>query len=330
MRVARYTAYGGPETVVLEEGPIPTLKPGEVLVRVHAAPVTAGDARIRSGKVPRGMGLILRLVIGLRRPRNPPGWAFSGTIAGLGDGVSVFKPGDRVFGLLGFPGGAHRDYLVIKADGLILPLPSSLSQTEGAAFFFGGLTAAQAVIDEAKVGPGTRLLVVGATGSVGSAAVAIAHHLGAKVTALASPANHALARDLGASHVADYRDPLPAGPFDAIVDVMGGIGWSRARPHLAPAGRLVMITATLLQMVGAAIWPRRSGRRVIATMAAETKPAMKRLLSLHEAGGYRPALGPILPFDQLAKAHEIAESFHKPGNLVVVMAEPPLPESPTS
>lgn len=319
MRVARYTAYGGPETVAIEEAPIPTPKPGEVLVRVHAAPVTAGDARMRSGKVPRGMGLILRAVIGLRRPKNAPGWAFSGVVAGLGEGVTTFRPGDRVFGLLGFPGGAHRDYLVIKADGLILPLPESLSMAEGAAFFFGGLTAAQAVLDEAKTGPGTRLLVVGATGSVGSAAVQIARHHGAEVTALASPANHALARSLGASHVADYLGPLPQGPFDVIIDVMGGLGWKAARPLLVPRGRLVMITATLGQMIGAALRPQRSGRRVIATMAREDKPAMLRLLALHEAGGYRPTLGPILPFDDLPKAHAIAESFHKPGNLVVTL-----------
>lgn len=327
MKTASYTAYGAPETIAFTDTPIPRPAAGEVLVRVQAAPVTAGDARMRSGKVPRGMGLVLRLVIGLRRPKTAPGWAFSGTVAALGDGVTVFKPGDRVFGLLGFLGGAHRDYLVIKADGLILPLPESLSLAEGAAFFFGGLTAAQAVIDEAKLGPGTRVLVAGATGSVGSAALQIARHLGVEVTALASPANHALARDLGAAHVADYRGPLPTGPFDAIIDVMGGVGWTGARPLLAPAGRLVMITATLLQMIGAALRPRRSGRRVIATMAGETRPAMLRLLDLHLAGGYRPALGPILPFDQLAQAHAIAESFHKPGNLVVVMdqtpAEPP-------
>lgn len=325
MRIARYTAYGGPETIDIIEAPIPTPGPGQVLVQVSAAPVTAGDARMRSGKVPRGMGLVLRLVIGLRRPKNAPGWAFSGTISALGAGVTGFREGDRVFGLRGFPGGAHRDYLVIKADGLILPLPDSLSMAEGAAFFFGGLTAAQAVIDEAKVGPGSRVLVAGATGSVGSAAVQIAHHLGATVTALASPANHDLARSLGASAVADYRDPPPPGPYDAIIDVMGGLGWNGARPLLAPGGRLIMITASLGHMIAAALWPRRSGRRVIATMARETKAAMLRLLALHQEGAYRPALGQSLPFGDLQKAHAIAESFHKPGNLVVEMVSPPVP-----
>lgn len=319
MKVARYTAYGGPETIALEDAPIPTPGPGELLIRVHAAPVTAGDARMRSGKVPRGMGFILRLVIGLRRPKNAPGWSFSGTIAGLGAGVTDFRDGARVFGILGFPGGAHREYLVIKADGLVLPLPESLSLAEGAAFFFGGLTAAQAVIDEAMVGPGKPVLVAGATGSVGSAAVQIAHHLGAEVTALASPANHDLARRLGADTVADYRDPPPPGPFDAIIDVMGGLGWKGARPLLPPDGRLVLITATLGQMIGAGLWPRRSGRRVIASMNRETKAAMQRLIDLHQAGGYRPALGQMLPFADLRKAHAIAESFHKPGNLVVEM-----------
>lgn len=319
MKAARYTAYGGPTTIAIDEVPIPSPGPGDLLIRVHAAPVTAGDVRMRSGKVPRGMGLVLRLVIGLRRPKVAPGWSFAGTVAGLGDGVTGFRLEDRVFGLKGFKGGAHRDYLTIPATGLVLPLPDSLTKAEGAAFCFGGLTATQALIDEARVGPGHRVLVAGATGAVGSAAVQIARHLGAEVTALASPQNHALAQKLGATCVADYRDPPPEGPYDAIIDMMGTLGWKGARPLLAPSGTLVMITATLGQMIGAALWKRRSGRRIIATSSRESLPDLQRLLSLHQAGGYTPVISQTLPFDQLQMAHEIAESFHKPGNLVVEM-----------
>ena len=117
MKSAIYTAYGPPETIGFVEGPIPKPAPGEVLVRVRAAPVTAGDARLRSGIVPRGLGLMLRLAIGLRRPRVAPGWAFAGEVAGLGAGVTDLMPGQGVFGLTGFKGGSHRDYLVIRADG---------------------------------------------------------------------------------------------------------------------------------------------------------------------------------------------------------------------
>lgn len=319
MKSAIYTAYGPPETIGFVEGPIPKPGPGEVLVRVRAAPVTAGDARLRSGVVPRGLGLMLRLAIGLRRPRVAPGWAFAGEVAGLGPGVTAFTPGQGVFGLTGFKGGSHREFLVIRADGALLPLPSTLSYEQGAAFFFGGLTAAEFLIDKAGLAAGERLLVCGATGAVGGAAVQIGRHIGARVAATASPANQALAHSLGAEEVTDYRVGPPNGPHDVILDVMGKLGWAGARGLLAPAGRYVQITADLSEMLGANLRPLRDGRRIITGTNKEDLASMQRLVDIHKAGGYTPALGPILPFAELARAHAIAESFHKPGNLVVTM-----------
>lgn len=319
MKTARYTAYGPPDTIAITEAPVPTPGPGEVLVRVRAAPVTAGDARMRSGKVPRGLGLMLRLAIGLRRPRVSPGWAFAGEVAALGRDARGWAVGQQVFGLMGFKGGAHREFLTIPADGRLLPLPDSLSPEEGAAFFFGGLTATEFLIERARLAGGERLLVCGATGAVGGAAVQIGRHLGARVTATASAAHHALARQLGAESVTDYRDPPPDGPFDVIIDVMGRLGWPGARPLLAPGGRLVLVTADLGQMLGAALRPGRGGRRVLSGTSKEDLPSMRRLLALHEAGGYTPVIGPVLPFSDLARAHALAEGFHKPGNIVVTM-----------
>jgi NADPH:quinone reductase-like Zn-dependent oxidoreductase len=323
MKIAQYTAYGGPETITFSEVPIPSPGPGEVLVRVRASPVTAGDARMRSGKVPRGHGLALRLVIGLNRPKIAPGWTFAGEVAGLGTGVGGFTLGQRVFGSMGFKGGAHREYLTIPATGRLLPMPDSLTFEQGAAFFFGGLTAAEFLIDRAGLAAGERLLVAGATGAVGSAAVQIGRHLGATVSATASPANHALARQLGAETVTDYRDGPPPGPFDVVLDVMGALGWEGARPLLAPGGRLILITTTMATILGATLRPRRDGRRIIVGTSKENLDVMRRLVALHQAGGYTPALGRILPFEKLVEAHAIAESFHKPGNLVVVMDATP-------
>ncbi|WP_431300490.1 NADP-dependent oxidoreductase [Tabrizicola sp. BL-A-41-H6] len=323
MKIARYTAYGGPETIRFEDAPIPAPGPGEVLVRVRAAPVTAGDARLRSGMVPRGLGLLLRVAIGLTRPRVAPGWAFAGEVAGVGAGVTGWSVGQRVFGLTGFKGGAHREYLVITQSGTILPLPDTLSFEAGAAFFFGGLTAAEFLIDRAKVTAGERVLVAGATGAVGGAAVQIARHLGAKVAATASAANHDLARRMGASEVSDYRDGSPAGPFDVVIDVMGKLGWDRAAPLLAPGGRLVLVTADLSAMLGSALRPRRGDRRVITGTSKEDLPSMLRLVGLHQEGAYTPVVGQVLPFAHLAEAHRIAEGFHKPGNLVVTMDQTP-------
>lgn len=319
MKAARVTHYGGPDAVVIEEVPLPQPGPGEVLVRVRAAPVTAGDARMRSGKVPRGFGLPLRLAIGWRRPRNRPGWAYAGEVAALGAGVDHLQPGQRVFGITGFKGGAQAEYLVCKAEGQILPLPDSLSFEEGAAFFFGGLTAVEFLLDKAGLAAGETLLVNGATGSVGSAALQLARHVGARVTAVASADNLALARSLGAAEVIDYRSHRIAGQFDVVLDVIGSLQWPKARPYLAPRGRLVMITADLLATLSAGLFPRRGQHRVIAGTNSEARAQMERLVGLHQAGAYRPVLGQCLPFADLARAHAIAETFHKPGNLVVVM-----------
>jgi NADPH:quinone reductase-like Zn-dependent oxidoreductase len=220
---------------------------------------------------------------------------------------------------MGFKGGAHREFLTIPAGGRILPLPRSLSFEEGAAFFFGGLTAAEFLLDKARLRPGERLLVMGATGSVGGAALQIGRHLGARVSATASPPNHDLARALGAEAVTDYRQGTPPGPFDVVLDVMGSLGWRGARPLLAPYGRLALITADLLAMLGAGVLPRGQGRRVITGTGPESRAKMQRLVDLHLDGGYRHAIGQVLPFDDLRTAHAIAESFHKPGNLVVRM-----------
>jgi NADPH:quinone reductase-like Zn-dependent oxidoreductase len=317
MKIARYTAYGGPETVVLDDAPIPTPGPGELLIRTRAAPVTAGDARLRSGKVPRGLSLMLKLAIGWSRPKVAPGWAFAGEVACLGPGVTTFREGQRVFGLKGFKGGAHAEYLTIPATGPILPLPDTLTYEQGAAFFFGGLTAVEFLIDRAKLAPGERVLIAGATGAVGAAAVQIARHIGATVAATASPANHALARQLGADEVTDYRSGPPEGTYDVILDVMGSVGWAGAKPLLSPNGRLVLITANLSEMLASAL-----NRRFLTGTSKEDLPSMRRLLEVHQKGGYTPVVGPVLPFAQLAEAHRIAESFHKPGNLIVTMGGP--------
>ena len=314
MKIARYTAYGGPETIVLEDAPIPTPGPGELLIRVRAAPVTAGDARMRSGRVPRGLGTMLRLAIGWSRPKVAPGWAFAGEIAALGPGVTGFTEGQRVFGLKGFKGGAHAEYLTIRADGPVLPLPDTLNYEQGAAFFFGGLTAAEFLIDRAKLAPGERILIAGATGAVGGAATQIARHLGATISATASPANHALARQLGATEVTDYRKGPPNGTFDVILDVMGSLGWKGVEPLLSATGRMILVTADLSEMLASFF-----RRRLMTGTSKEDLPSMRRLVELHGADGYTPVVGPVLPFVQLVEAHRIAESFHKPGNLVVRM-----------
>ena len=220
------------------ECPEPEPGPGQVKVRVTAAGVTRGDARMRAMDVPPGFGLILRLLLGLRRPRRAiMGSEFVGVIEALGPGATRFASGDRVMGLMGLKGGAHAEALVIAADGLLVPAPGSLSDEEAAGFFFGGLTAADFLIDKAQVRRGERVLINGASGAVGSAAMQIARHLGAEVTAVCGAENAALARGLGADEVLDYRAGPLAGVWDVIMDIAGTLPWPVARDLLASGGR---------------------------------------------------------------------------------------------
>jgi NADPH:quinone reductase-like Zn-dependent oxidoreductase len=318
MRAVTIESYGGPEVVRFKDVAVPPLKSGTIRVRVYATPVTAGDVRLRSAKVPRGYGLLMRAVGGFTKPRNPiPGWGLAGVVDAVAPRVDNFSPGDRVFGVTGFAGGAHAEYLVISAGGKVLPLPSTLSFEEGAAFFFGGLTAADFIIDKAQMKPGEHLAILGATGSVGSAAVSIAKHLGLKVTAVASASNHSLAQKLGADVVLDYRTQQLAELYDSIIDVMGTLPRKQALSLLRPGGRLMPVTSTLVEALGAGIRPHRNGKRITGSTTAETLEKMQRLVELHQAGGYRPVVGACLPFEQAAQAHRIAESWHKQGNLVL-------------
>ena len=321
MKAACSRRYGPPSVVILKDLADPVPKAGEVLVRIEAAGVTVGDARIRAARVPRGMGPLIRIVFGLTGPRRPVlGREYAGRVAALGTGVNQFKVGDAVFGITeGMRLGAHAELAALKADGLIFRRPETLSIPEAATFFFGGLTAADFLLDQCALKAGERVLVVGATGAVGSAAVQLARYRGAHVTALTSATHRDLARELGAHEASDYSDALPKGPFDVILDVPGLL--PDARERLAPHGRLGLVTATLGQTLAATLWPRRAGnKRVCAGIVKETPAACARLLALHTAGAYRPLVGDTFSFADIARAHALVDSGHKRGSVLVRMA----------
>lgn len=318
MLTAETRRYGPPEVIDLVSRPDPIPKPGEVLVRVTAAPVTRGDARIRALDVPAGFGPILRLAFGLRGPRaKVQGVEFAGrVVTGAGD----FAPGRRVFGITGMAGGAHAEHLCIAASGRILPIPESLSDAEAAAFFFGGLTAADFLIDKAGLHPGERLLVNGATGAVGVAALQIARRLGAQVTAVCSAPNHDFALGLGADAVLDYRDGPPRGVWDVVMDVAGTLPFDPG--VLSPGGRYLPVTASLAQTLGQALRPRRQGRRLTGGVISDSLPAMQRLVRLHSEGAFQPVVGQTLPFARIRQAHALAGGGHKRGSVVLLFPDP--------
>jgi NADPH:quinone reductase-like Zn-dependent oxidoreductase len=321
MQAAIVTRYGPPDVVEIRDVPHPVAKPGQVVVRQHATSLNSGDARIRGANMPPGFGLILRLVFGLRGPRQPIlGICVAGEISDIGPGVAGVSLGDRVLATTGFAMRGHAEFVAVKANRLV-PLPETLSMEEAAALPFGALTALYYLRDRAKLQPGESVLVIGASGAVGAAAVQLAHHLGAQVTAVCSAANADLVRSLGADQVIDYhaQDYRSMGQrHDIIVDCVGAATAENSHPALVPGGRLCLVIASLGYQLTAAWHSRRTGVRVIAGVGAESPKDLAMLTELASAGPLRPHIGATFPFARIASAHALADTGHKRGNTVLL------------
>jgi NADPH:quinone reductase-like Zn-dependent oxidoreductase len=243
MRAAVCRDYGPPENVRIETVEKPVPKTDEVLIRIRATTVSSGDWRVRSLTVPRGMGLMVRAVFGFSRPRNPIlGTELAGEIEAVGASVTNFKVGDAVVGYPSFPNGCHAEYRTMKASDRIVRKPDALSFEEAAAMCFGGATALDFLCDRAKLKAGENVLVIGASGALGSAAVQLAKHFGANVTGVCSTANVELVRSLGADRVVDYtREDYRRGgeSYDVIFDAVGEASFKTHDHLLKPNGRLV-------------------------------------------------------------------------------------------
>jgi NADPH:quinone reductase-like Zn-dependent oxidoreductase len=321
MQAATIRRYGPPSVVAIEDLPDPVPGPGEILIRTRAASVSSADWRIRTLSLPRGMGLMGRPAFGFRGPRRPVfGTECAGTIAATGPGVTAFRPGDAVIAYLGARMGAHAQYTIARADGAVIPKPASLTWEEAAAFSFGGATALIYLRDGGKIRAGQSLLLIGASGSVGHAALQIATARGAQVTTVTSAANTALIAAHGAVRTLDYRATdiaqLPD-RFDLIMDCVGAETWPRMRPLLAPDGRFLMVAADLPQMLQAAF--ARGPMRPVSLLAGEKRADLDALAGLHAQGRYRPLIDSTFPLSQAAAAHARVESHRKTGNVVLVM-----------
>ncbi len=305
MRAIAQEAYGDAEVLRLAVLPLPrALRDDEVLVRVHAAGLDRGTWHLMTGTP-----YAVRLVMGLRRPRQPiPGLDLAGTVTAVGAAVTRFAPGDEVFGI---GTGTFAEYAIAKEDKLAAK-PASLTHAQAATVPVSGSTALQAVTDLAGVRAGQRVLVTGASGGVGSYAVQIAVAAGAEVTAVSSAAKADLVRSLGATHVLDYAvDDIAAVPgrYDVIVDIAGNASLSRLRRALTPtgtavlvggedAGRLLGMSRQLRALVVSLFVRQRLTLRVPKESAAD----FERLSALIEAGQVTPSIGATYPLPQAAEA----------------------------
>jgi NADPH:quinone reductase-like Zn-dependent oxidoreductase len=320
MKAAVYRRYGAPDVVAIEDAETPVPKDNEVLVRIRAATVSSGDWRVRSLEVPRGYGLIMPLVFGVFGPRQKIlGTEFSGDVEAVGKSVTRFKSGDAVFAFPGGAMGAHAEYRTMPEEGRIALKPENLGYHEAAALCFGGSTALHYLRDKAKVKRGERVLVIGASGAVGSAAVQIAKHFGAAVSGVCSAENADLVRSIGADQTIDYRArDVRTGTerYDVIMDCVGNASFHTHGGLLNPGGRLVLIVASLADTLSA-LGRKPEGKRVLAGPASEKPEHLLYLKELAEAGAFKPVIDQVFPFAQIVAAHARVDTGHKRGSVVV-------------
>lgn len=322
MKAIVYERYGPPEVLHLKEVEKPTPKNNEVLIKTYATTVTSGDWRVRSLSVPAGFGLLMRLVFGVSRPRQPIlGSELAGIIESVGKDVSKFKVGDPVFAFSDAAMGCHAEYKCMAEDGAVVPKPSSLTFEEAAALSFGGTTALD-FLRRGKLKSGESVLVNGASGAVGTAAVQLAKHFGAIVTAVCSTANVGLVTSLGASHVIDYtqEDFSQNGKtYDVIVDTVGTAPFSRSKVSLKNGGRLLMVLAGLSDMLQAPWVSMTSNKKVIAGPVTVRVEDLRFLAGLAEAGEFKPVIDRRYPFEQIAEAHRYVDTRRKKGNVAITL-----------
>ncbi len=316
MLAAVLTGYGGPEKIVLETRPVPQPRDDEILVKVAATSVNSGDVRIRTLDLPKGFGLLGRLALGITRPRvKVLGAEFSGTVVATGSKVTRFSVGDEVMGMPGL--GTHQQYRAVGQGKAVVAKPASLSFQQAAALSFGGSTALH-FLRKAGVQRGERLLVIGGTGTVGSALIQIGRHFGAEVTAATSAGNMELAKCLGAHTVIDYRQTdytSARAAYDIIADTVGATSFNDCFDALEPGGRFLAIAGGLFDL----FYRGRSGKRQIAGMAGERQADIEYLADLAREGAYLPQIDTTFPLAEIGKAHARAGSGHKRGSVVVVM-----------
>jgi NADPH:quinone reductase-like Zn-dependent oxidoreductase len=310
MRAVTQRAFGGPEVLEVVETRRPEPLPSEVLIRVHAAAVNPIDAYIRSGGFPL-----------LGEPPFTLGWDVSGVVEEVVPGVTRFKPGDEVYGMPLFPRAAngYAEYVAAPSR-QIARKPAALGHTEAAALPLVGLTAWQGLVDAAAVRSGDRVLVHGAGGGLGHVVVQIAKARGAHVIATASAAKHGFVRSLGADEVIDYRTAdftEATGDLDIVYDAVGGGYGERSLSVLRPGG--ILVTAVDRENTALQAAATAAGRRFTGISVEPDHTALEALSALVEDGLLRPHITQALPLADAAKAHELLESGHTQGKIVLTL-----------
>lgn len=325
MKAVTYRSYGSPDVLAVEEVAKPTPGDNEVLIRVHAAAVSAADSAFR-----RGDPVFARVFTGLRSPKLAVlGTEFAGRIEAVGKAVTRFRVGDEVFAASGAAFGAHAEYLCLPEDGALAIKPTNLDFAEAAAACEGALTALPFLRDEANLAPGQRILINGGSGSVGTAAIQLAKSFGAHVTAVGSTRNLELMKSLGADVVIDYTTEAfseHTETYDVIFDSVGKSSFAQCKHMLAPGG-VYMGTVPSLQLMLRAWWSSIIGTRQVRVAFTGLRPPAEKakdlvfLRELIEAGEFKPFIDGRYSLEQAALAHRHVDTGHKRGNVVMDLFE---------
>lgn len=315
MRAVVYDSYGPPDVLRLEDVERPTPKDDEVLVRVHATTLNRTDCGWRSATP-----FIARYFIGIRGPRQKIlGMELAGEVEAVGPAVTEFAVGDEVFGVKSF--GAHAEFVCIRESGAVAHKPSGLTFEEAAAVCDGACSALSC-LRQAGLEQGQRVLVYGASGSIGTAAVQLAKHLGAHVTAVCNTKNVELVRSLGADEVIDYleQDFTKGGElYHVIFDAVGKQSFRRCKGSLEPGGTFV--TTDGLHNFVLAAWTSRVGdKRALLGIARYRNDDVRLIKELVDAGEYRPVIDRVYPLEEVVEAARYVESEQKTGNVVLTVA----------
>ncbi len=322
MRAAVYRRFGGPDVVSIERMPRPEPAADEVLVRVHFASLSIADHRVRARDVPRGLTLPVTVALGWRTPKLPVlGMDAAGIVQRVGVEVTAFAPGDRVVLLRGARFGCHAEYVTIKASAAIARIPDSLSLADAAALPFGFGTA-QVFFDSSGLTAENDVLVNGASGAVGSAAVQLAAATGATVTGVTSARNADLVLSLGASRVIDYgTDDFAAEGerYDIVVECVGNAPFRRSKKALRRGGALLLVINDLAGMIGAKLRPVRAGIRRIETDGVITGAMLSGFAQRAAAGDLRAVIDRVFDADEIREAHTYVDTGRKRGTVLVRM-----------